>query len=68
MTRGNGDRQKERERWHLNRERIMMFAGLAIIFYESILAEKIGSEFHFEILLAGLALCGVSITQLGDRK
>lgn len=50
------------------RETALMIAGLVVIFIEVINAEVLGRTFHYEFLIAGLALCGVSITQLGDRK
>jgi hypothetical protein len=59
----NGQRQ-----WSLTKEKILMFAGLVIIFSEAVSAEVFNRPFHFEFLLAGLALCGISITQWGDRK
>lgn len=64
----NGQRRRAQERWPLTKEKILMFCGLGLIIYESTLAERLGSQFHFEILLAGLALCGVSIAQWGDKK
>lgn len=52
----------------MTREKILMFVGLGLIIFESALAERLGDVFHFEIVLAGLALCGVSIAQWGDKK
>ena len=57
-----------RERWLLTREKILMVAGLLLIAYESIVPDLSGEPFHFEILLAGLALCGVSIAQWSDKQ
>jgi hypothetical protein len=59
----NGHRQ-----WSLTKEKILMFAGRIIIFSEAVSTEAFGRPFHFEFLLAGLALCGISITQWGDKK
>jgi hypothetical protein len=58
----------QRERWQLTREKILMFFGLAMFVYEAVIVEAIGQRFHFEILIAGMALCGVSIAQWGDKK
>lgn len=66
MNSNNND--NGRRRWALTREKILMFCGLTLIAYESSIAEIIGETFHFEILLAGLALCGVSIAQWGDKR
>lgn len=57
-----------RERWLLTREKILMICGLCLIGYEAIFADILGQPFHFEILLAGLALCGVAIGQWGDKQ
>jgi hypothetical protein len=54
--------------WRVTKEKILFFAGLAIIAYEITVPELLGEPFHFEVLIAGLALCGVSITQWGDKK
>jgi hypothetical protein len=45
-----------------------MFFGLGMIGFETVNAELLSGTFHLEFLLAGLALCGVSIAQWGDRK
>lgn len=63
-----GSRNEAKERWSLTREKIMMCVGLAVIVYEAAFAEPLGGTFHFEILLSGLALCGVSIAQWGDKR
>lgn len=44
-----------------------MFFGLALISAEFINAEVRGATFHIEFLIGGLALCGISIAQWGDR-
>jgi hypothetical protein len=62
---GNGGGERL---WRVTKEKILMFAGLAIIFSELINAEVFGRTFHFEFLLAGLALCGISIAQWEDRR
>jgi hypothetical protein len=54
--------------WKQQKERILMYAGLAAIFYEITVPELIGLPFHFKVLLTGLALCGVSITRWADRR
>lgn len=45
-----------------------MAFGLALIGAEFINAEVRGATFHLEFLIGGLALCGISIAQWGDRK
>jgi hypothetical protein len=54
--------------WKVTRERILLFSGLFIIVFMMVNSEVFGNPFHFEFLLAALALCGVSITQWGDKK
>jgi hypothetical protein len=54
--------------WKATKEKILMFAGLAIVGIELVHAEIFSGTFHLEFLIAGLALCGVSIAQWGDRK
>lgn len=63
--RRNGSRQ---DQWRLTREKILMFCGLLLIAAEFTNAEIRGGTFHLEFLLGGLALCGISIAQWGDRK
>ena len=63
----NGRRRGDGHRWSVTKEKILMASGLAIIFAEFISAEVFGDPFHFEFLLVGLTLCGVSITQWGDK-
>lgn len=59
----NGDK-----RWRLLREKILMFSGLTLTGASFINSEIRGGVFHYEFLIAGLALCGISIAQWGDRK
>lgn len=54
-------------RWG-TREKILMYFGLALISAAFINSEVLGRTFHAEFLLGGLALCGISIAQWGDRK
>jgi hypothetical protein len=61
----------DRERnnaWRITKEKILMFSGLLLIGFEAVVSEIYMGAFHLEFLLAGLALCGVSIAQWGDRK
>jgi hypothetical protein len=60
---GNGHKA-----WRLTREKILMFAGLTLIAASFINSEVFGGIFHIEYVGAGLALCGISITQWGDKK
>lgn len=52
----------------LTRENILFVVGLGIIIFEVINAEALNHPYHYEFLVLGAALCGVSITQLGDRR
>jgi hypothetical protein len=52
----------------MTRERIFTVFGLAILGFELINAEVLGKSFHYEFLIAGLALCGIGVAQIGDRK
>jgi hypothetical protein len=63
-----GSRVNGSNAWSITKEKILFFAGLAIIAYEIIVPELLGEPFHFEVLITGLALCGVSVTQWGDKK
>jgi hypothetical protein len=56
-----------RWRW-LTKENILFGLGICVIIFEVIHAEVLGRPFHIEFLLLGGALCGVSITQLVDRR
>jgi hypothetical protein len=62
MPERNGDR------WKLNREKILMFSGLLVFFFEVVAVTLFNLPFRIEFLLAAMALCGVSITQWGDKK
>lgn len=44
-----------------------MIVGVCVILFELINGEVLGRTFHYEFLIAGLALCGIGITQIGDR-
>ena len=59
----NGDKK-----WRLTKEKIFMSFGLAIICASFINSELFAGSFHYEYLIVGLALCGISITQWGDKK
>lgn len=52
----------------ISRQSLLMTLGVAIIIFEVVNAEVLDRPFHYEFLIAGLALCGVSITQITDRK
>lgn len=54
--------------WRLTREKLLMFAGLIIIGASFINSEIFRGTFHREYLIAGLALCGISITTWLDRR
>lgn len=58
---------KRRFSW-LNKENTLFGLGICVIIFEVIHAEVLGRPFHIEFLLLGGALCGVSITQLVDRR
>lgn len=57
-----------RRRTWFSKENILFLLGVAIVVFEVVHAEVLGHPFHYEFLIAGLALCGVSITQLADRR
>ena len=50
------------------REAVLLVAGLLLIGASFVVTEIRGGPFHVEFLLGGLALCGISITQFGDRR
>jgi len=50
------------------REQILMFSGLTLIGFVVVAVELFNRPFHFEFVLAGLALCGVAIAQVGDKR
>ena len=64
----NNNHNNGRRRWILTREKILMASGLTVIAFQLFAAEPLGYTFRLEFLLAGLALCGVSIAQWGDHK
>lgn len=53
--------------WRLTREKILMALGVLVISGEFVNAELRGGTFHMEFLFTGLALCGISIAQWGDK-
>lgn len=57
-----------RSTWQLTKEKILMWSGLVLIGAEFVNSEVLGRSFHGEFLLAGAALCGVSIASWGDKK
>ena len=67
MENENSKNGKGGNGWGL-REKILMFFGLGIIMLEEINAEIFSGTFHYEFLVVGAALCGISITQWGDKK
>lgn len=62
----NSNGREQRERWRLTREKILMAVGLSLIISTFATAE-LGLPFHYEFLIGGLALCGISIAQWGDH-
>jgi hypothetical protein len=55
-------------RWEFKREVILFALGVGIIVYTVVIIPFLKQEFHPEYLIAGVALCGVSVTSLGDKK
>lgn len=56
------------KKWKITREKILLNAGL-IMMGSQIAIEILQPEnFRFEFLIAGGALCGISIAQWGDRR
>jgi len=53
--------------WKITKEKILFFSGLVLIGFEAITPFFSSTAFRFEVVLAGLALCGVSIAQWGDK-
>lgn len=45
-----------------------MVVGLLVIAGSFINSEILGRTFHYEFLIAGCALCGVGLAQLGDKS
>lgn len=45
-----------------------MVLGAFLLFFTIVIMPAIGYEFHFEYLLAGLALCGVSLASGMDKR
>lgn len=58
----------QQQRWKLNKEKILMVAGLVVILWTTVAAPLLGREFHYQFLAAGLALCGISVAGWGDKK
>lgn len=52
----------------MTKERLFTIFGLGILVFELVNAEAFGRPFHYEFLIAGLALCGIGIAQIGDRR
>lgn len=67
MTKSNGD-NGDQQRWRLTKEKVLMRSGLTLIAAEFINAEIISGTFHLEFVIAGCALCGISLAQGLDRK
>jgi hypothetical protein len=61
------DAKQGQEKWQLSKEKILFVLGIVLILYEGIFAGFFHQEFHFEVLLTGLALCGVSVAQWWDN-
>jgi hypothetical protein len=57
-----------KDTWKVTKEKLLMFAGLILIVFEAAASVLVMSTFRFELVLAGLALCGVSIAQWGDKN
>jgi hypothetical protein len=54
--------RKKSQPWHLSKEKILLSVGIVLIFAEFVVTEFLARPYHIEYLLAGLALCGTSIT------
>ena len=54
--------------WRLTKEKILLTAGLTLIAAEFAASEFFNRPYHIEFLLAGLALCGVTITQWAAKS
>ncbi len=53
--------------WSRTREKILMVFGLSLIVAQFVWTEM-GGPFHVEFLILAGGLCGVSLTQRGDKK
>lgn len=54
--------------WQLTKDKVLLSSGLSMIGATWIATVVFSRPFHYEFLLAGLALCGIGIAQLGDKK
>lgn len=52
----------------ITRENILFGLGISVVLFELVSSEVLGRPFHTEFLFLAAALCGVGITQLGDKK
>jgi hypothetical protein len=59
-------KRRGRPSW-LNKENVLMTAGLALIAAVFITAEQ-GKPFHYEFLILAAGMCGLGIAQWGDRR
>jgi hypothetical protein len=64
----SGDQLPMKRRSLWSRENILFIVGIGIIVFEVINAEVLSRPYHYEFLVLGGALCGVGITQYGDRS
>lgn len=62
----NGNHERREQPWTL-RDKILMMFGLGLIAASFVVTEIFRGPFHFEFLIAGLALCGITVVQWGSR-
>lgn len=60
--------ENNKHKWKVTRCKILLTAGIVLIFVYLILTELLQEPFHYEWIIAGLALCGIGITQNADKK
>jgi hypothetical protein len=68
---GNGGNEVDEgssHTWEITREKILMVAGLFIATTELVISVVDPAAFHYEFLIFGGSLCGISIAQWGDKK
>lgn len=63
MTSNNGG-----SKWNVNKEKILLFAGLLLLFYVVIGTTSFHQAFHPEVLLLIGGMFGLSIAGWGDKK
>jgi hypothetical protein len=53
--------------WKATKEKVLLTAGLSLIGFSAAVSVFASAAFRYELVIAGLALCGVGLAQWGDR-